>query len=337
MPDVFILGAGFSKAINQLMPTMEELSTEVIARLKDSPFPIQDTLCQLGNNIEFWMTYLSQPQPWLRDEHHLRNNALATEIRQHITDIISDRTMLSMEASPPEWLLSLIEYWHAQRCSVITLNYDTLIESASRRVPADSSPKISEYYAYPPYFSSLASRHQSTFGFAAPKLKTFSYLKLHGSTNWYYSGRDSFYGETIFIEYAGTWETGPADTENSTVLYSGDKTPLIIPPVTDKLTYFNNETVRRLWQEASHALLGATRVFVIGYSLPITDLGMEFFLKQSLPSRGTNWYIVDKNKGVLDRFKSLSEFHQTVNRDFVLPLAEDPVAKFVKSYPSLPA
>ena len=63
----------------------------------------------------------------------------------------------------------------------------------------------------------------------------------------------------------------------------GDKTPLIIPPVTDKLTYFNNETVRRLWQEASNALLVATRVFVIGYSLPISDLGMEFFLRHSLP------------------------------------------------------
>ena len=72
-----------------------------------------------------------------------------------------------------------------------------------------------------------------------------------------------------------------------------DKQSLIIPPVTEKTTYFNNETVRRLWYEASDALESATRVFVIGYSLPMSDLGMRLFLKRSLPIRGTRWYIVD--------------------------------------------
>ena len=42
-------------------------------------------------------------------------------------------------------------------------------------------------------------------------------------------------------------------------MISGDKEVLIIPPVTDKLTYFNNETVRRLWREASEALYAASR------------------------------------------------------------------------------
>ena len=194
MRDVFILGAGFSKAINSSMPTMEELSKKVIAKLNDSPFPIHEKLYRLGDNIESWMTYLSQPQPWLPEEDHLRNKALATEIRRHISDIISDLTMLSMESPAPEWLPSLIEHWHLQRCTVITLNYDTLIERASRDVPRESSPKIFEYHTYPPYFSNVASRHESAFGFGASKLETFSYLKLHGSTNWYYSGRDSFYG-----------------------------------------------------------------------------------------------------------------------------------------------
>ena len=142
MRDVFILGAGFSKAINSSMPTMEELSRKVIAKLNDSPFPIHEKLYRLGDNIESWMTYLSQPQPWLPEEDHLRNKALATEIRRHISDIISDLTMLSMESPAPEWLPSLIEHWHLQRCTVITLNYDTLIERASRDVPRESSPKI---------------------------------------------------------------------------------------------------------------------------------------------------------------------------------------------------
>ena len=334
MRDVFILGAGFSKAINSSMPTMEELSKKVIAKLNDSPFPIHEKLYRLGDNIESWMTYLSQPQPWLPEEDHLRNKALATEIRRHISDIISDLTMLSMESPAPEWLPSLIEHWHLQRCTVITLNYDTLIERASRDVPRESSPKIFEYHTYPPYFSNVASRHESAFGFGASKLETFSYLKLHGSTNWYYSGRDSFYGETIFTEYAEPWGTNRPETERSTASYSGDKTLLIIPPVTDKLTYFNNETVRRLWQEASNALLVATRVFVIGYSLPISDLGMEFFLRHSLPIKDTTWYIVDTSKRVLPRYRRLLVPSQRLNGEYVCE--KNPVEAFAESYPNLP-
>ena len=56
MVDVFILGAGFSKAVSAAMPTMKELSREVIAKLESSPFPIQDTLYAMGENVELWMT-----------------------------------------------------------------------------------------------------------------------------------------------------------------------------------------------------------------------------------------------------------------------------------------
>ena len=52
MKDVFILGAGFSKAINPRMPAMVELSREVIAGLKKSPFGVPDTLYALGENVE---------------------------------------------------------------------------------------------------------------------------------------------------------------------------------------------------------------------------------------------------------------------------------------------
>ena len=52
-----------------------------------------------------------------------------------------------------------------------------------------------------------------------------------------------------------------------------DKDVLIVPPITEKSSYFKNETINRLWWEAAEALRHATRVFVIGYSLPTTILG----------------------------------------------------------------
>ena len=334
MRDVFILGAGFSKAISSSMPTMEELSIEVIGRLRDSSFPIQDLQCQLGNNIELWMTYLSQPQPWLRAGHQLLNRSLATEIRRHISEIISDRTMLSMESPVPEWLTSLIGHWHSQRCTVITLNYDTLIERASRDVPIESGPEISAYYMYPPYFSPLASRSGGAFGFAPSKLETFTYLKLHGSTNWHYSGRENFYGETIYYSRDSSWGSQRHPDESKSLANARDKEVLIIPPVTEKTTYFNNETVRRLWQEASVALQNAARVFVIGYSLPISDLGMQYFLKLNLPSKDTIWRVVDTSKRVLPRYRRLLLPSQRLNSEFVCE--KNPVEEFANNYPDLP-
>ena len=242
--------------------------------------------------------------------------------------------MLSMQSPAPEWLNSLIEHWHSQRCTVITLNYDTLVERASRDLPKENGTKISAYFMYPPYFSPLSSRRGGAFGFAPSKLETFKYLKLHGSTNWHYSGRENFYGETIYYSYDSSWGQERQESELKSLANAGDKEALIIPPVTEKTTYFNNETVRRLWQEASDALLSATRVFVIGYSLPVSDLGMQFFLKHSLPIRGTTWYIVDTSKRVLPRYRRLLVPSQRLNGEYVCE--KDPVEAFAESYPNLP-
>ena len=65
MNDVFILGAGFSKAIYADMPTMAELSTEVMDHLSKLDQPVPQTLAKPGANIELWMAYLSQRQAWL--------------------------------------------------------------------------------------------------------------------------------------------------------------------------------------------------------------------------------------------------------------------------------
>ncbi len=75
-------------------------------------------------------------------------------------------------------------------------------------------------------------------------LKTFRYFKSHGSTNWHYSGRDNFYGETIYYSYVSPWESNWGSNEHSFELESlanaRDKDVLIIPPVTEKTTHFNN-------------------------------------------------------------------------------------------------
>lgn len=332
MRDVFILGAGFSKAINDAMPTMKELSEEVIARLEKSPFPIQDTLYALGNDVELWMTYLSQEQPWLMEEHHYRNLALAREMRRHIRDVMVECTKSSMSSPTPEWLTCLINEWASRRAIVLTLNYDTLVERATRAISVGDHRGVLAESMYPLYFSDIQSR-SGVPRLVDLRIETFTYLNLHGSTNLYYSGRSDFFGETIFMSKVPAWGTNDSGYESQSELISNDKEVLIIPPVTDKLTYFNNETIRRLWKDASAALWAAPRVFVIGYSLPPEDLGMKFFLQHSQPSEGTSVYIVDENAAVVERYEEvlpkLKVQHQFAGRAGV-------VSDFVSEYSALP-
>ena len=194
MRDLFILGAGFSKAISQDMPTMQELGAQVLDNLEKLGLRVPDELHNLGNDIELWMTYLSQAQPWLQDDEVYLNLATARQIRKQIKEIIDIRTA---QSAPPDWLKCLIRSWHDRRANVLTLNYDILVERATRELPlTDKIERILAQQMYPPYFANIASRTKTLWNEGT--IDTFSYLKLHGSVNWYYSGRENFYGETIF-------------------------------------------------------------------------------------------------------------------------------------------
>ena len=327
--DLFILGAGFSKAINCRMPTMDELSSAVLENI-DSGVP--NLLHNLSNNIELWMTYLSQSQPWLKASDNYLNKAFAGQLRKKIEEIIHDRTTVASRSNPPAWLNRLIRSWHEKRATVITLNYDTLIERASRELQiADEIEHIMAGQMYPPYFADIRSR--SGVGlFGGGEIKTFSYLKLHGSINWYYSGRDNFYGETIFYADIPSLGSDYSNQEEALSALSKDKETLIIPPVNEKSVYFSNETVKELWHEASVALSKATRVFVIGYSLPISDIGMRLFLVNNQPVPQTSVYVIDKCAEVATRYESLLPKLQ-IKTDF--SQGHNPVEKFSEHYPNL--
>lgn len=330
--DLFILGAGFSKAINYRMPTMDELSSAVLRNLENVGLCVPDALHDLGNNIELWMTYLFQVQPWLKASDNYFNQTFAGQLRKQIEEIIHDRTRVASQSSPPAWLNRLIRSWHEQRATVITPNYDTLIERASRELQiTDKIERILANQMYPPYFANIASR--SGVGlWGEEKIKTFLYLKLHGSINWHYSGRDNFYGETIFYADVPPFGSDYSDQEKALSALSGDKETLIIPPVNEKTIYFSNETVKALWHDASVALSNATRVFVIGYSLPISDLGMRLFLINNQPVPQTPVYVIDMCTEVATHYESLLPKLQ-IKTDF--SQGHNPVEKFSEQYPNL--
>ncbi len=332
--DVFILGAGFSKAIDSQMPTMVELGAEVRKRLSDDIDLASAIPASLGDNFELWMTYLSQPQPWLREPDIDLHRSLGGRIRQSIADVIEERTLSASASTAPEWLRRLVLTWHRRQAVIITLNYDTLVERVVRDFQV--SEKISWLYPddiYPPYFADILSRTGGgIWGNDDPQ--TFQLLKLHGSVNWHYSGREVFYGETIF--FSAVPEFGPAadeavrDADTSKLRdLAADKETLLIPPVSEKTTYFNNETVRGLWKDAAAALRDAAACHFIGYSLPISDLGMHFFLAGNRPDADIPVHVVDIDANVLERYRNFLD-RPDIGSDYVG--TDDPVARFACKY-----
>ena len=332
--DVFILGAGFSKAIAMQMPTMAELGAEVRERLAEVTSLSSAIPDSLGDNIELWMTYLSQPQPWLREPDIDLHRSLGGRIRQSIAAVIEDRTAQASASLAPDWLCRLILSWHRREAVVITLNYDTLVEKAARDLRV--SEKISALlpaHIYPPYFANIESRSGAAL-WGSESDRAFRLLKLHGSVNWYYSGREDFHGETIF--YSDVPEFGPARDEAARSATSrrlhdmaADKETLLIPPVAEKTTYFNNETVRALWKDAAAALQDAAALYLIGYSLPISDLGMRFFLAGNHPDADSPVHVVNTDTNILERYREFLQ-RPDMRAEYVGP--DNPVVRFARDY-----
>ena len=314
MLDVFILGAGFSRAINDSMPMMSNLTEAVRANdCIDLPPPLKDLenrkYMEIEENVELWLTYLYHRQPWLHDDFNDLNQRVANKIIAYITELIEAGTVTTLQSPPQSWLMTLVNQWHQDRASVITLNYDTLVESIARA----HGIELAQLYA------SGSSR------------ETFEFIKLHGSVNWIRSEDDGDSGIGNYLEVE-PWsdQHNPNDSDIPALT---DADSFIIPPLTEKSTYYENTAIRRLWQRAGEAIDAATRVFVIGYSLPSSDTAMQLFLMRSLLDESTPWYLINTDSGALSHYNSLLPRYRFID-SFILE--EDPVSKFVSCYPDLP-
>ncbi len=323
MKHVFIVGAGFSKAVHSEMPDLKELSTRVRGKCSGT-FALPPPLMRLGDNIELWLTYLSQDQPWLKEYYNLQNRATFLHMAEVIGQVLDSTTRDAVGNDCPDWLLMLIKWWNTNKSDVITLNYDTLIERAAE------TQEIDIRNMYPTPLTDI----RRAGGILAPddSLNWFRLYKLHGSVNWYYSGAASFRGEVLYLSPVARWGSS-LGIENEWKWAASDKVPFIVPPTTEKATYFQHETVRLIWQKASAALGAASQVCCIGYGLPETDLGIRFFLSHSNPGSKVPLLVVNKDRSVVKRYHDLLGSSYDIDDTYADAGAEAFVKQFVASNP----
>jgi hypothetical protein len=84
------------------------------------------------------------------------------------------------------------------------------------------------------------------------------------------------------------------------------RVPFVVPPSAVKSPYYRNPVIREIWQQAADSLRQADRVFVVGYSLPPTDLTLAGMLTSALADSQATVTVIDlRASAVAERLASL--------------------------------
>jgi hypothetical protein len=302
MNDVFILGAGFSKAISQKMPIIKggQFSQEVLKRYEVKDAIPAEIRRMLEENFESALSFLASDKPWLSESENQRHRAIYLCLTNAIRRVFwrkSKNPEVWNVNSPYHWLEELIAYWHNNRCAVITLNYDTLIECVASTIYSKKRPAIPTGDLYPIRFTKAAltnGLNQAASCKIANPMATFRLFKLHGSINWFYSGHSNFFGEELFYVPCIDGIDGVFDgADNTDWPRLKEKCPLIVPPASDKSGFFQHKDLGSMWFQGGEIIKQANRIICLGYSLPESDLTMAQFLRSCAPASRIRFEIVD--------------------------------------------
>lgn len=261
---VYVLGAGFSRAVSEWMPLTDELGNAV----RDALGIAWD-----DNDVSFEerLTVLSTPMPFLQGHENTGRLARAQAITAGIAAEMDSRQAKGVSGPPPAWLLQLVAIWHAERAIVITFNYDSLVEHAVGSLrPVVVEPggyMASALNGAQVVYPAPAAAGARTIAETSPAdNRSFQVLKLHGSLTWYWSAGDS-----------ASLSRDPSDVAFERTQQAWDVAGLgmldrfLIPPVLSKDSYYNVNMAHILWRTARAAVVAASRLAIIGYSLPAGD------------------------------------------------------------------
>lgn len=314
---VFILGAGFSKAVSNAMPLTDELGAMVIARLADrgETLPVHLT----RGHFEDWLSRLAEDQPDQWEEENFRSRGHFAVLARTIGEVLDEceQEALSGNRWLTGWLDRFVAVMHAWRSTVITFNYDTLIE---RAVDAQRLLDFDHDGEQVLSCDVIGQVPPPPTGSVGGPFSSFRLLKLHGSLAWWWAPEDVT-GTTVVrwpredgehlapaprfrdvIKYPSppprvTEAPAAAETEEQrrSRLLPG-RTRFLVPPAALKSRYYTNPFTRELWRQARTALAEGSEVYLVGYSLPRTDLVTLGMLREQL-SAETQVFIVNLGEG----------------------------------------
>lgn len=301
---VYILGSGFSRAINDDMPTLGELGKDIAQ---------EGTVAYTGQpGLEQWLSLHTQDLPFFKDYENMERQAQAQRAIEFIAQSLDEKVNQIAKDLCPEWLTQLVSLWAAEQAVIITFNYDTLLEIAVNSirpfVSVNPSTRIikracADELVYPrPIIRTNGNVKYGDTQTNTPCLNSLQILKPHGSLNWYSygSGSNSSIIRTrelrSFHEEDLVSTSGEMEAESSEVL---GMNRYLIPPSSNKSSFYSVGLDKSIWNQCLDALSASHEVTIMGYSVPETDYVVHELLGVTCRRDDCTLHIVDHNAGTV--------------------------------------
>ena len=291
--EVFLLGAGFSRAVSATMPTMPALLAALRFTADDEDWPLARRLgLPEAADLELWLDSLASPQPYRSDTENAEAAALFGRVADWVGRYIAEVERESFQVGLPARIYDLLRLWQSNLSTVITLNYDTIIERCVEARPDDiglAGAGVLVANAIRAVPLSPTSAYGGTMRIGdGTRPPAFRLAKLHGSVDWQFPG-ESGRGQPIYAI--------DTDHDDETEGRLAHLVPYIIPPCFAKVPLFDHEIVRQNWHAARQGLERAERLVVMGYSLPPADTAVVQMLRTFAPQNITLLDIDSSLKG----------------------------------------
>lgn len=280
---VFILGAGFSACTG--LPVAKKLFAEWMKRMKE---PTDKDLKILREQLRFFAYSELSTKSGMRsfrsenwhEEINIEQLLTIAETMAGIRDTFftkDNRVMQSYEYIGRNF----IDYF---KCSIGIFMNDSTTK------PNDNWSPIVRFCENLRHGDTVITFNWDTYEkvaqeipkiiiFGAGNKKSIGLLKLHGSIDWIRKIPDKknvnksieAIDETIFriVDFPAFMDKAP-----------GDYIPYFVPPAAYKRY---DQSMLKFWKQAYEALFHATQVFIIGYSMPQTDLASLSLIGDVMP------------------------------------------------------
>jgi len=195
------------------------------------------------------------------------------------------------------------------RNTMVSFNYDLVVEEALRRLAIPFTYGFGEGRVH----RDDCSGHKSD--------SDLRLLKLHGSVNW-----------SLCDDYPTADNSGPALNtekvhlhENFRSLSKLESDPVLIPPTWQKI---GAGPLADVWSEAISAIAAATRIVVLGYSMPLADQHFKYLLAAGLQKNICLRKIVFVNPALRKDHPQASEIASRIGAVFQPDLKKREVLEF---------
>jgi hypothetical protein len=320
--DVFIIGAGFSRAVSRAFFLTNDLGKEAV---EAGRIPARDEPPE-GTRFEAWLSRLAEERPYRSTEENVHARALFLRLGAAIAKVVAGWERDAFSSLPPAWLEDLLSVLHARRSTIISFNYDHILEAAvaghcledrgSRRpvraadilgrLPPCAPTLADEERTYPVVQMKSTWDPREELVPADWMPSTFRLLKLHGSLSWYWDPDDQIGLTLQRWRIPGCFGSYDRPDEAARRRSLPGRVPFVVPPTTTKSAYLTNLVSRELWSTARESLRSASRLILLGYSLPAEDAVVSGLLAETLADRHIAVVVADLEPGpVSQRLRDL--------------------------------